>query len=760
MRRCPTKDVEGAVERGYVRNVGYRMKGVGFMDVHGVKNSTLCVVMPVYNEQDAIGGVLEKWDAMLSGLGCEYVIRPYNDGSKDSSLAVMQEMAKRLGPQIEVKDKPNGGHGNTILTGYCDAVADGFDWIFQVDSDDEMGPEQFADLWNRREDYDFLVGTRAGRRQSFSRRIISFVSRLCVRLFYGESIWDVNSPYRLMRVSSFKNLFSSIPLSTFAPNVILSGLSARYGLRCFQMPVPQRERVTGEVSIRKWKLVKSAVKSFCQTIWMARTSTPLLSIVPAFITLAVLDSTTFMWYDELAMCDGVFMKALHGLSWSGVWACSYNPLYPLSLVAWVKLFGASHFVVCSFSVILAYFATVVISSVAHRRRWWNDSLSDCAFVFLFWGGWFFSWMITNARVDVMVLLLTVLFLDSLSSLDSGKNSFLRVFIIAALLFLAAPYILPLMFFFGLFLLVLGRIDRVMLVKRGLVATAGFGAGFIITALYYLVQRDIIRLLGSYLYFNSITGYAFVPFWERVANGYLFDISAVVLLLLSFVLGALSKAIRPYAVFAALIPLLMVIGGRYEPYYAWVFYVPSVVLLVAAIRGRFRRTLVSIAAIGAFSCAVHPVVSYMQTADARANRESCRVFIERNSKWFSGGGDVVVAADLDGNTGFYYPLLKHGVRIWYRGEEMLTGRTDEEKFTEGLAFLPGGEALGSRVKKLIPKIQRFMPLLPEKGFVLFYTEEDKIRLLPMFEGKGKKLEQLDVCGEYSLWRMSAVNVSKN
>ena len=54
------------------------------------KKNTLCVVMPVYNEQDAIGGVLEKWDAMLRGLGCDYVIRPYNDGSKDASLAVMR----------------------------------------------------------------------------------------------------------------------------------------------------------------------------------------------------------------------------------------------------------------------------------------------------------------------------------------------------------------------------------------------------------------------------------------------------------------------------------------------------------------------------------------------------------------------------------------------------------------------------------------------------------------------------------------------
>ena len=49
----------------------------------------LCVVMPVYNERDAIGPVLEKWHAALDGLGIDFEIRPYNDGSKDDTFAVM-----------------------------------------------------------------------------------------------------------------------------------------------------------------------------------------------------------------------------------------------------------------------------------------------------------------------------------------------------------------------------------------------------------------------------------------------------------------------------------------------------------------------------------------------------------------------------------------------------------------------------------------------------------------------------------------------
>lgn len=228
----------------------------------------LCVVMPVYNEQDAIGPVLEKWVKALTALGIDFVIRPYNDGSKDRSLEVMRKVAARA-DRIEVRDKKNGGHGNTILTGYREAAKDGFDWVFQIDSDDEMGPEKFGELWTKRGEYDFLVGIRDGRKQALPRKIISFVSRLCVRLFYGKSIWDVNTPYRLMRVSKFREFYEKIPLTTFAPNVILSGLVGRNHLRFHEIRVPQHDRTTGEVSIKKWKLLKAAARSFYQTIAFA-----------------------------------------------------------------------------------------------------------------------------------------------------------------------------------------------------------------------------------------------------------------------------------------------------------------------------------------------------------------------------------------------------------------------------------------------------------------------------------------------------------
>lgn len=230
-----------------------------------MSKNDLIIVMPVYNEAGAIGAVISKWCHALDALNMSYQIHAYNDGSRDATSTILAEIATKNADHVIAIDKVNSGHGPTILSGYRAATAH-TEWIFQIDSDDEMGPDAFPLLWENRAHYDFLVGKRDGRLQPLSRKVISLVSRMCVRIFYGKGIWDVNSPYRLMRATTFEPFYNAIPATTFAPNVILSGLAASHHLRMFEIPVPQHDRTTGEVSIKKWKLLKAAIRSFAQTV--------------------------------------------------------------------------------------------------------------------------------------------------------------------------------------------------------------------------------------------------------------------------------------------------------------------------------------------------------------------------------------------------------------------------------------------------------------------------------------------------------------
>jgi len=234
-------------------------------------NESAAIIMPVYNEGGAIAGVLEQWIAMLDAQpNLVYRLHVYNDGSKDDTGRILASLQTRYPRQLIVHAKANSGHGPTILHGYREN-APTVDWLFQTDSDGEIGPENFPSVWRKRAAFDFLIGRRRGRAAPLSRQLVSLVSRITVRVCFGAGVYDVNCPFRLMRAAVVGPLLPMIPGETFAPNVILAGMACRLRWRIHEEPVTFRGRTTGEVSIKKWKLCKAAAKSFFQTVAAART---------------------------------------------------------------------------------------------------------------------------------------------------------------------------------------------------------------------------------------------------------------------------------------------------------------------------------------------------------------------------------------------------------------------------------------------------------------------------------------------------------
>ena len=222
--------------------------------------------MPVYNEEECITAVVTGWRDELYRLDIDFVMIVINDGSKDGTQKKLEPFSSD--DRIIVIEKENSGHGPTILRGYNLAV-DQAEWVFQTDSDDEMSPGSFHELWGRRKDFDALFGCRTKRVQGFSRKFITATSRGIVRVLFGMGVKDVNTPYRLLRGTVLKNILVKIPHDTFAPNVIISGLLSALGARIYNHPVRHKCRRSGTVSIVNLRLWLASIKSFRQTITVA-----------------------------------------------------------------------------------------------------------------------------------------------------------------------------------------------------------------------------------------------------------------------------------------------------------------------------------------------------------------------------------------------------------------------------------------------------------------------------------------------------------
>ena len=223
--------------------------------------------MPVYNEAGVIAEVLGDWVTELDRLGADFELRVYDDGSSDATPGILDTLATE-DPRLVPIHQPNQGHGPSISRGYREARGE---WVFQVDSDDELPTEGFAELWQRRGEFDLLMGWRRNRPASLGRRLVTAVSRLSVRWLFGSGIADVNTPYRLFRASELEKIRARVPAGAFAPNVILSGLAVRAGLRIFQCPVDFRVRREGPGSLTSARLIRGAARSFLELFTVAFT---------------------------------------------------------------------------------------------------------------------------------------------------------------------------------------------------------------------------------------------------------------------------------------------------------------------------------------------------------------------------------------------------------------------------------------------------------------------------------------------------------
>lgn len=223
---------------------------------------TLFIVIPAYNEEANIRQVIEDWYPVVEKYHGDQKSRLViiDDGSKDRTYQIVQECAAAR-PLLTPVTKKNGGHGPAVLTGYNYALEHGADYIFQTDSDGQTLPEEFDPFWEQKNDWDMLIGLRKGRQDGFSRIVVTKTLKAVIRLCFGVSAADANTPYRLIRSDVLKKYISLIPQDFFLSNVLLSVIFEKKGCRVKYLPITFRPRQGGVNSINLKRIVKIGIKA-------------------------------------------------------------------------------------------------------------------------------------------------------------------------------------------------------------------------------------------------------------------------------------------------------------------------------------------------------------------------------------------------------------------------------------------------------------------------------------------------------------------
>lgn len=215
-------------------------------------------VMPAYNEAENIEETIKQWYPVVEKLqkeGVDSKLCIANDGSKDSTFEIMSGLKEKY-PFFEPLDKPNSGHGATVLYLYRHAISNGANYIFQTDSDGQTNPEEFWQMWNNRDKYDFQIGHRLGRKDGASRVFVTKTLRLVVWLMFHEWVTDANTPFRLMRTDKLQPIMDVIPQDYFLCNVAISAIAVKWNYKIGWYKITFKPRQGGVNSINMKRIFK------------------------------------------------------------------------------------------------------------------------------------------------------------------------------------------------------------------------------------------------------------------------------------------------------------------------------------------------------------------------------------------------------------------------------------------------------------------------------------------------------------------------
>ena len=252
---------------------------------------TLAIIVPCYNEQEALPLFYKEASKVLEKLDYDYKLLLINDGSKDNTLSIMKSIAE--------KD--------------CNANAD---YVCVMDADMQDPPSLLPEMLEilHTQDYDSVATRRKNRegeppiRSWFAHRFYEIINKIS-----DADIVDGARDFRLMKREMVEAIVSMTEYNRFS-----KGIFGWIGFKTYWLSYDNIERVAGETKWNFWKLTKYAIDgiiNFSQAPLSAVSWFGVLMTIVSFLMLVVVVGRKLIYGDPVAgwastICVIIFIGGL------------------------------------------------------------------------------------------------------------------------------------------------------------------------------------------------------------------------------------------------------------------------------------------------------------------------------------------------------------------------------------------------------------------------------------------------------------------
>ncbi|MEV4559491.1 glycosyltransferase family 2 protein [Kitasatospora sp. NPDC049285] len=218
--------------------------------------TVLSVVVPMYNEQDALPALVARLRPVLDGIGERYEVVAVDDGSADKTAALLRDLAADWPELRMVRLRRNSGHQAALTAGLHRAVGR---YVASIDADLQDPPEKIPEMLElaRRDGLDIVYGVREDRSTDTGfKRYTAAAYYWLIRRLVGRQVPSHAGDFRLLSREAVEAL-KELPDQQRVYRLLVPWLGFPSG----EVRYVREERVAGSTKYPLTKMVRLALDS-------------------------------------------------------------------------------------------------------------------------------------------------------------------------------------------------------------------------------------------------------------------------------------------------------------------------------------------------------------------------------------------------------------------------------------------------------------------------------------------------------------------
>jgi len=198
------------------------------------------LVVPIFNEEQNLHRLYQELATVLARAGFEAEILCIDDGSRDRSFAILQELAAADRRLKVIRLRRNFGQTAAMAAGFDAAQGE---VIIPLDADLQNDPADIPRLLAKLDEgFDIVSGWRKDRQdRMLSRRLPSVLANGLISRMTGVALHDYGCTLKAYRREVLERINLYGELHRFVP-----ALASQVGARVAEIPVNHRSRQAGE----------------------------------------------------------------------------------------------------------------------------------------------------------------------------------------------------------------------------------------------------------------------------------------------------------------------------------------------------------------------------------------------------------------------------------------------------------------------------------------------------------------------------------